>query len=89
MPSPNLATVNPFALLQDNDDNNVDDPTDSPATAAALAALGNNVDNATNGPTTAVALSVLDHETGKFLKHVQLSLPRPQAQTYMGQVLCQ
>ena len=72
MPSPSPATINPFALLQDNDDNKVDDPTDSPTTAVALAVLDNDADNANDGPTTAVALSVLDHKTSKFLKHRQL-----------------
>jgi len=68
MPSHSLATVNPFALLQDCNYDNVDSPT----TIAALAALDNDVDNATNSPTNSVALSVLNHETGKFLEHRQL-----------------
>jgi hypothetical protein len=67
MPFPSLATLNPFALLQDDDNNDVD-PTDSSTTAT----LDNDVDNATNNPTTAVAFSVLNHETGKFLEHRQL-----------------
>ena len=68
IPSPNLTTNNPFALLQDDDDD-ADEPTDSPTTAAALAARDDNVDNATNGASTAVAFSVLKQETGKFLEH--------------------
>ena len=68
MPPPSLATVNPFALLQDNDNNDVDSPT----TIAAFVALDNDVNDATNGPTSAVSLSVLNHKTGKFLEHRQL-----------------
>ena len=67
MPSHIPATVNPFALLQDDNDDKVDDPT-----AAALSVLDDDVNDATNGPTTALACSVLDHETGKFLEHRQL-----------------
>ena len=72
MPSPIMATVNPFALLYDDDDDEADDPTDSSTTSASLSVLDDDVDDATDGPTTAVAFSVLDHETGKFLEHRQL-----------------
>jgi hypothetical protein len=72
MPPPSLATINPFALLQDNNDNKANDPTNSLTTAASLSILDNDIDNITNNPTTAVAFSVLDQETGKFLKHRKL-----------------
>ncbi len=62
MPAPSLATNNPFALLQDDNDKDMD-TTDS----ACMPTFNNDVDDATDKPTTAVAFSVLNHETGKFL----------------------
>ncbi len=67
LPTPSIATLNPFALLQDDNDEDAD-PTDSAYTPT----IDDDVDNNTNKPTTAVAFSVLDHETGKFLEHRQL-----------------
>ncbi len=67
MPAPSLATNNPFALLQDDNDEDMD-TTDS----ACMPTFNNDVDDVTDKPTTALAFSVLDHETGKFLEHRQL-----------------
>jgi hypothetical protein len=66
-PSPNLSTLNPFALLQDDNDKD-----EEPADSSAAPILNDDVDDATDKPTTAVAFSVLDQETGKFLEHRQL-----------------
>jgi hypothetical protein len=66
MPAPSLATYNPFALLQVDDDKDMDT-----MDSACTPTLNDDVDDVTDKPTTAVAFSVLDHETGKFLEHRQ------------------